>query len=91
MSEYICYSENGSRALYYTRAAGRKRMYRNTYPTPQHSTLLLLTYKTEESAAQACKDINMAFGEDFKPHLTSDEEIKQVKENTRNLKEKQHE
>lgn len=88
MSEYICYSENGNRALYYTRAAGRKRLYRNTYPTPKYSTLLLLTYRTEDSATQACKEINMAFGEDFKPRLISAEEIKKVKENTRNLKEK---
>ena len=88
MSEYICYSSKGDteRALYYTRKQGRRKMYRNTYPTPKTETLILLTYKTEQAAQQACKEINEMFNDDFIARLATDEEIAAIKENIKNLK-----
>lgn len=88
MSEYICFSSKGhqERALYYKRGAGRKKPYRSTYPTPKYDCLILLTYKTQEAAAKVRDEVNKMYGDDFIVYIASDEEIAEVKENTKKLK-----
>lgn len=45
-------------AVFYSPQVGRKRYYRNSYPTPNIKGLKLLSFKTEKKAQEVCDRTN---------------------------------
>lgn len=52
-------------AIYYDRAIGRRRNYRQTYPIPMYKGLILKTFKKKENAQELCDYTNKEFGNSF--------------------------
>lgn len=52
-------------ALYYLKDLGRRRIYRQTYPTPQYKGLKLFTYKRKENAQKLCDYTNSIFNSKY--------------------------
>lgn len=57
--------ESGESALYYSTKIGRRRVYRQTYPTPFYKDLKLFTYKKKENAQKLCDEINKAYNDNY--------------------------
>lgn len=83
MSKYIVTSDGGKelknasgnvigvqekRGLFYSKAVGRHRIYRSSFPNPANG-LSLLVYKTKEKAQRICDRINFFHQDDFKVEL----------------------
>jgi len=45
-------------AIFFSPKDGRRRYYRNSYPTPNIKSLKLLSFKTEKAAQKACDITN---------------------------------
>lgn len=54
-------------AVYYSKSIGRKRFYRNFYPTPYSKSLTLLKFKKEINASKVCTSTNEQFNSNYHP------------------------
>lgn len=52
-------------AIYYCRAIGRRRNYRQSYPVPMYKGLALKTFKSKKNAQELCDYTNKEFGNSF--------------------------
>ena len=67
---YICVEKNKNgeieNALYYLKKIGRRRIYRQSYPKPSYTGLVLFTYKKKENAQELCDYVNYQTGSKYK-------------------------
>jgi hypothetical protein len=60
--QFDCKNESmgmsGKIAIFYSKKVGRKRYYRNSYPTPNIKGLKILSFKTKKAAQEVCDYIN---------------------------------
>lgn len=78
---YICVEEKTSSALYYLKSLGRRRVYRQKYPSEPiifkgkniNKGMKLFAYKKKENAQKLCDDINSRTGQKFIPLLLGDD------------------
>lgn len=78
---WICISRNKNefRALYYSYAIGKRRIYRSAYPVPNDKTFRLFAYKRKETTQLMCDEINEAYSDNFEPIEVSESVISDVK------------
>ena len=76
--------DNNFRALFYSYAIGKRRIYRSSYPVPSDKTFRLFAYKKIENAQLLCDVINEAYNDDFEPLEVDQSVINDVKEYAKN-------
>lgn len=58
---------SGDSAIYYAKSIGKRRCYRQGYPTPTDKGLKLFEFKTKEKAQELCDHTNELHNDTFKP------------------------
>lgn len=53
------------RALYYSSDIGKRRIYRDSFPTPNYETFKLFKFNNIEKAQKLCDEINEAYNDEF--------------------------